>query len=170
MATVTFVVFAAPTNGDTHAPPSPNLGCLHFFCRLNVGIRRASNGARVGPGNDTCPTDLTALLSDVTMYGVASWGGNWVEYHNPNGTSVLASDNFSNLKRGTWSSDACLEVCYAYPDGGGWCPQWQEVEGGWVNLQPETGEVVHYIYLFQAGDPLNLEQLMERHDAQANRI
>ena len=146
------------------------LAAFTFLAGLILAFAGPATARESAPGNDTCPTDLTALLSDVTMYGVASWGGNWVEYHNPNGTSVLASDNFSNLKRGTWSSDACLEVCYAYPDGGGWCPQWQEVDGGWVNLQPETGEVVHYIYLFQPGDPLNLEQLMERHDAQANRI
>jgi len=146
------------------------LASLTLLIGLILGLTLPAAARESVPQSSACPADLTDLLSDVTIYGTATWGENWAEYHHPDGTTILASGDFSDLKRGTWSSAACLEVCYEYTDGGGWCPTWQEADGGWVNLDPNTGEVIHYIYLFQSGDILNLTQMMERRDALAHRI
>ena len=146
------------------------LASFSLLIGLIMGMALPAAGRESVPNSTACPADMTALLSDVTIYGTASWGENWAEYHHPDGTTILASRDFSDLKRGTWSSDACLEVCYEYTEGGGWCPKWQETDSGWINLHPDTGDAVHYVYLLQSGDTLNLEQMMERRDALANRI
>ena len=77
------------------------LAAFTLITGLILALAGPATARESAPSNDACPTDLTALLSDVTIYGVASWGQSWVEYHNPDGTSVLASDNFADLKRGT---------------------------------------------------------------------
>lgn len=144
-------------------------GILLIGILLGLAGAGGSAYAREGTNSTTaCSHDMTALLSGVTIFGVASWGENWVEYHNPDGTTVLSNVDLSNPKRGSWSSENCLEVCYGYVEGGGWCPQWQEVDDGWVNLNPETNEMIHFIYLIERGDVMGLENLMDQTDEETN--
>ena len=142
-----------------------------FLIALVIGLAAAGGVAHARKGSDSkvaCSHDMTAMLSGVTIFGVASWGENWVEYHNPNGTTVLSDVDLSNPRRGSWSSENCLEVCYGYVDGGGWCPQWQELDNGWVNLSPDTNEMIHFIYLFEPGDVMGLEALIAQVEEEAS--
>ena len=107
----------------------------------------------------SCPYDLREELAGKTLYGVAIWGERWTEWHDNQGRVVLSTYNGSDPRPGTWENTECMRVCYSYPDGGGWCPLFQEIDGGWYNTD-DDGEIVHRVYLVENGDTGDLARFL----------